>query len=49
MTLFFSDIAGFTTFSERMEPEELVSFLSVYLKEVSNIIIHEQGFVNKYE
>ncbi len=32
-----------------MEPEELVSFLSVYLKEVSNIIIHEQGFVNKYE
>lgn len=49
VTLFFSDIAGFTTFSERMEPEELVSFLSVYLKEVSNIIIHEQGFVNKYE
>lgn len=32
-----------------MEPEELVRFLSVYLKEVSNIIIHEQGFVNKYE
>jgi adenylate cyclase len=49
VTLFFSDIAGFTTISENMEPEELVSFLSVYLKEVSDIIIHERGFINKYE
>lgn len=49
VTLFFSDIAGFTTISERMSPEELVRFLSVYLKEVSDIIIHERGFVNKYE
>jgi adenylate cyclase len=49
VTLFFSDIAGFTTLSERMEPEELVGFLSIYLKEVSDIIIHERGFVNKYE
>ncbi len=49
MTLFFSDIAGFTTLSENMEPEELVRFLSIYLKEVSDIIIHERGFVNKYE
>jgi adenylate cyclase len=32
-----------------MEPEELVGFLSIYLKEVSDIIIHERGFVNKYE
>ncbi len=49
VTLFFSDIAGFTTLSENMEPEELVSFLSVYLKEVSDIIMHRKGFINKYE
>jgi class 3 adenylate cyclase len=29
--MFFSDIAGFTTISERMEPEALVSFLKDYL------------------
>lgn len=49
VTLFFSDIAGFTTLSENMEPEELVNFLSVYLKEVSDIIMHRKGFINKYE
>jgi adenylate cyclase len=42
VTLFFSDIAGFTTLSEQMEPEELVKFLSFYLKDVSDIIIHER-------
>lgn len=49
VTLFFSDIAGFTTLSENMEPEELVNFLSVYLKEVSDIIMNRKGFINKYE
>lgn len=32
-----------------MEPEELVHFLSIYLKEVSDIIMHHKGFINKYE
>ncbi|MDQ1343480.1 MAG: adenylate cyclase [Patescibacteria group bacterium] len=49
VTLFFSDIAGFTSISENMEPEELVRFLSVYLKEVSDVIMHQKGFINKYE
>jgi len=49
ITSFFSDIAGFTSISENMEPEELVRFLSIYLKEVSDIIMHEKGFINKYE
>ena len=48
VTLFFSDIAGFTTISEGMDPEELVRFLSFYLKDVSDIIIKERGFINKY-
>lgn len=49
ITSFFSDIAGFTSISEKMEPEELVRFLSIYLKEVSDIIMEEKGFINKYE
>ncbi|MDD5197756.1 MAG: adenylate/guanylate cyclase domain-containing protein [Candidatus Gracilibacteria bacterium] len=49
ITSFFSDIAGFTSISENMEPEELVHFLSIYLKEVSDIIMHNKGFINKYE
>ena len=49
VTLFFSDIAGFTTISEGMEPEELVRFLSIYLKEVSDVILARKGFINKYE
>lgn len=49
ITSFFSDIAGFTSISESMEPEELVHFLSIYLKEVSDIIMQEKGFINKYE
>lgn len=49
ITSFFSDIAGFTSISENMEPEELVHFLSIYLKEVSDIIMHDKGFINKYE
>lgn len=49
ITSFFSDIAWFTSISENMEPEELVHFLSIYLKEVSDIIMQEKGFINKYE
>ncbi len=39
VTSFFSDIEGFTTMAEHREPEELVRFLSIYLKEMSDIII----------
>lgn len=49
ITTFFSDIAGFTTLSEKLSPEELVAFLREYLSEMSNIIIDHKGFINKYE
>jgi adenylate cyclase len=49
ITTFFSDIEGFTSFSENMDPEELVHFLSIYLKDASDIIMHQRGFINKYE
>ena len=49
ITAFFSDVAGFTSFSERMEPQELVAFLNVYLTEMTEIILSEGGTIDKYE
>lgn len=49
ITIFFSDIAWFTTISEKLTPEELVWFLRVYLWDMSNIIMDHKWFINKYE
>lgn len=47
-TVFFSDIAGFTTISEGMTPEGLVELLNEYLSEVTGIILAQQGMLDKY-
>ena len=47
--LFFSDIEGFTTISEKLVPRRLVAFLREYLSEMSHIILDERGYINKYE
>lgn len=49
ITIFFSDIAWFTTISEKLSPEDLVSFLRRYLWKMSDIIINNKWFINKYE
>lgn len=48
LTVLFSDIAGFTTFAEKKDPEELVSFINQFLNEMSEIIIANDGTVDKY-
>lgn len=48
LTVFFSDIAGFTSISERLKPETLVEFLGEYLGEMSQIILDHKGTVDKY-
>ena len=48
ITLFFSDIRGFTPISERLDPEDLVRLLNEYLTEMTSIIIKDQGLVDKY-
>ncbi len=49
MTAYFSDIAGFSTFSETLNPTQLVLLLNDYLTEMCNIIIRSEGTVDKFE
>ncbi|MBI4577777.1 MAG: CHASE2 domain-containing protein [Planctomycetes bacterium] len=49
MTVFFSDVAGFTTISESLAPEALVDLLNEYLTAMSDIIMASGGTVDKYE
>jgi len=49
VTSFFSDVAGFTSISEKLSPEELVSLLNQYLSEMTDIILDEGGTLDKYE
>jgi len=48
ITIFFSDIANFTTISEKMIPDDLMAHLSTYLKELSHIIMEDKGTIDKY-
>ena len=48
MTVLFSDIRGFTSMSEKMEPEEVVTFLREYLTEMTEAVFHHGGTVDKY-
>ncbi|OGL60529.1 MAG: hypothetical protein A3J27_06425 [Candidatus Tectomicrobia bacterium RIFCSPLOWO2_12_FULL_69_37] len=49
ITAFFSDVAGFTSVSESMSPEDLVSLLNEYLSEMTDILLRYDGTVDKYE
>ncbi|MFW5745851.1 MAG: CHASE2 domain-containing protein, partial [Spirochaetota bacterium] len=49
LTMFFSDIQGFTTLSEGLQPEQLSGFLNHYLTELVSIIQDEGGTIDKFE
>ncbi len=49
LTAYFSDIAAFSSFSEKMTPTELVDLLNEYLTAMSEIIIKHDGTIDKYE
>lgn len=48
MTVFFSDVRGFTKFSEKMDPEELAQFLTEYLTPMTAVIFKNKGTLDKY-
>lgn len=48
ITIMFSDIANFTTYSESLPVEKLTPFLAAYFDTLSKIIIDENGTIDKY-
>ncbi len=49
LTIFFSDLQGFTTISENLDPDQLIQLLNDYLSEMTDIILEENGTIDKYE
>ena len=48
-TAYFTDIQGFSTFSEKLSAPKLVELLNEYLTEMTNILLAESGTLDKYE
>ncbi|MBI3638333.1 adenylate/guanylate cyclase domain-containing protein [Candidatus Wolfebacteria bacterium] len=48
ITIFFSDIRGFTTLSETLPPERVGRLLNEYFAEMSDIILKNDGFIDKF-
>ncbi|MBI5561531.1 MAG: adenylate/guanylate cyclase domain-containing protein [Deltaproteobacteria bacterium] len=48
VTVLFSDIRGFTTISEKLPPDELVTLLNEYLSPMTRIVLDEKGLLDKY-
>ncbi len=48
ITLLFVDVRGFTSMSERMEADDVVSVIQMYLDHLSGIIFTWDGTIDKY-
>ncbi|RKX76666.1 MAG: adenylate/guanylate cyclase domain-containing protein [Spirochaetes bacterium] len=49
ITAVFTDVKGFSTISEALDPTDLVKLLNIYLTEMSDTILDIQGTIDKYE
>jgi adenylate cyclase len=48
VTVFFSDLEGFSSISEKMTPAELVAFMNEYLSAMTDVIESKGGYIDKY-
>jgi adenylate cyclase len=48
VTLLFSDLAGFTSFSEKLPPDGVAQVINAYLRAMTRVIMAEGGTVDKY-
>ena len=49
MTVLFTDIKGFASIAEMLTPEQLVELLNYYLSTMSDVILDNEGTIDKYE
>jgi PAS domain S-box-containing protein len=49
VTILFADIRGFTSYSERHDPEQVVEVINRYYEQITRIIRENEGIVDKYE
>jgi adenylate cyclase len=50
VTVFFSDIKGFSSFSEKLgTPERLIALINEYLGAMSDVVLEYGGYISKYE
>ncbi|MCW9013980.1 MAG: adenylate/guanylate cyclase domain-containing protein [Gammaproteobacteria bacterium] len=48
MTVLFTDVRGFTTISENMEPKELTQYINAFLTPLTRVIHTNRGTIDKY-
>jgi adenylate cyclase len=48
MTVLFSDVRGFTTISEGLDPKELTQLMNAFLTPMTHVIHHNRGTIDKY-
>ncbi len=48
LTIFFADIRGFTSFSEKLDPEKLVVILNEYLALAASAVLQHEGTLDKF-
>lgn len=48
VTVLFSDIRGFTAFSEKVDPEEVIGMLNLYLSKQAKLVLKFNGVIDKY-
>lgn len=48
LTVLFSDIRGFTSISEKMDPQQIVAVLNDYLSAMSDVIFRHRGTIDKF-
>jgi adenylate cyclase len=49
ITVIFTDVEGFTSISENLTPAELVLLLNEYLTAMTDIVLKNDGIIDKYE